>query len=163
MARKRTHQPLVGCGESWWWRGRTGCRSHGLTNGKTQGVRPASHPLGPPRLVHTVNREPHASGLAWRDTHQHTSPATTADQVTQQDLRCLVCTAPSCLQQHTQTRWAVRRMRFRPRQAAATSPRNSSDCRGREDQGQHCSHQGGGGGVGKRSVLRPGAPMGQWV
>lgn len=65
------------------------------------------------------------------DTHQQKRPATTAVQVTQQEWRCLVCPALSCRQQHTQARYAARKTRFRPRQTAATSPRNSSDCGGR--------------------------------
>lgn len=71
-----------------------------------------------------------------RDTHQQTRPATTAVQVTQQELRRLVCMASSRLQQHAQATYAARKMRFRPRQTAATSPRNISDYRG-DAWGQH--------------------------
>lgn len=77
-----------------------------------------------------------AAPSAHRDTHQQTTPATTAVQVTQQELRRLVCMASSRLQQHAQTTYAARKMRFRPRQTAVTSPRNISDYRG-DAWGQH--------------------------
>lgn len=93
-------------------------------------ILPTLHPLCLPLTITLRLRlppEPHMLGPAQRDTHQQMSPATTAVQVTQQELRLLVCTASFCLQQHAQTRYAARKMRFRPRQMAATSPRNSSD------------------------------------
>lgn len=60
--------------------------------------RPTFHPPRPLALLHTEPRAAHTRPVR-RVTHQQTSPATTADQVTQQDWRGL-----ACRQQHAHTR-----------------------------------------------------------
>lgn len=96
---QRSHLGLaVGAGGR--GRGR-GVTVQGLTTSKTQMVRPTQADI--PRCGHHRTPEPRTLNPVQRDTHQQTSPATTAVQVTQQESRRLVCTASSCRQQHTQT------------------------------------------------------------
>lgn len=80
-----------------------GSLGHGVSHWQDTDGQAPFHPLCP-RSGPWAGLAPCRPRTGQRDTHQQMSPATTAVQVTQQELRRLVCTASSCLQQHTQTR-----------------------------------------------------------